>query len=47
MGLEPLAGGDVKKIFLCSVNKLPGKTEAGKMLDLQGNLLKVRACFLD
>lgn len=25
----------------CSVNKLPGKTETGKMLDLQGNLLKV------
>ena len=27
----------------CSVNKLPGKTETGKMLDLQGNLLKVMA----
>ena len=27
----------------CSVNKLPGKTETGKMLDLQGNLLKVIA----
>ena len=25
----------------CSVTKLPGKTETGKMLDLQGNLLKV------
>ena len=27
----------------CSVTKLPGKTETGKMLDLQGNLLKVPA----
>ena len=29
----------------CSVNKLPGKTETGKMLDLQGNLLKVLLCM--
>lgn len=33
-------------MVLCSVNKLPGKTEIGKMLDLQGNLLKVRGCIL-
>ena len=25
----------------CSISRLPGKTETGKMLDLQGNLLKV------
>ncbi|CAL5226777.1 g9634 [Coccomyxa viridis] len=30
----------------CSVNKLPGKTETGKMLDLQGNLLKELPKFL-
>ena len=28
----------------CSISRLPGKTETGKMLDLQGNLLKVLCC---
>ena len=41
--MRPLVGEEVKTLVLCSVNKLPGKTETGKMLDLQGNLLKVRA----
>ncbi|CAK0786333.1 hypothetical protein CVIRNUC_009546 [Coccomyxa viridis] len=30
----------------CSISRLPGKTETGKMLDLQGNLLKELPRFL-